>query len=417
MDLFFEIIQRALGLPAHEILLPERNSDNAMTFWQKVIRRNQQQRNDFYDVQFQFYMYMTWSCTRLFPKPRAFQINEDADEDEEADAKKKKGWSFVKFQQFFQTLDNLFFSSDFKEKMQSTFCKAQRTYHALSRFAQSWKARHARCTVDHDFTLSPIDRTKTNLFLTVHQNGVNYLFRVSELVHIVETALCHCTNFFVDSYVPKNPYTNEPFSKAILFHVYDRIRRSDYKMPVLFEHFFRCFFDINDFIFQHDAAIRDRHIARIIQYGDTEVLSRHIRKMLKFYRVFNSMDPHFPDAQLVRIFRPYLELYLCHFFSTVYGEKKEIADFLLKRQLSLLSAFNPILGQRVLLKKKDFDCPLNREKLEGKYYIASTNTDFVEVFSISHLPCHRLKHRPHTTFVFHNNDDHDYEDEDEDEDG
>jgi hypothetical protein len=424
MDIFFEIIQRVLGVPAHELLLPERKDDDAkFKFWQQVIQRNQQRNESrFYDVQFQFYMYMTWSCTRIFPKPRIFHNNEDEDEDEDDGSdQKKKEWPFVKFHQFFQTTDNMFFCHDFREKMLNVFSKSQRTYYALARFARCWKVRHVKCTVDHDFSLTPIDQTKTKLYLSIYQNGAVYLFRVSELVHIVETALCHCTNFFVDSQAPKNPYTNEPFSKAILLHIYDRIRRSDYKMPVLLELFFRRHFDLDEYMFQHDAVIRDRHIERIIQYGDVEVLSHHIYKMLKYMRMFQAMDPHFPAAQLVRIFRPYLDLYLCNFFSTIYGEKKEMAYNLLKRQLTVLSAYNPILGQRVLLKRKEFDCPINRDKLKEKYLIvaSSTSRDVVEVFSIHHLPCHRLKKLPHQQqeqSFFHINaaaDDNDDEYEDE----
>lgn len=406
MDLFFEIIQRELDIPTTEILLPERTgtTHGTMSFWQKVIQRNQQRNESrFFDLEFQFYMYMTWSCTRLYPKPRAFQINEDADDEDEEDATvaKKNDWSFVKIHQFFQTVENMFFSADFQEKMLNTFSKAQRTYHALARFARSWKVRHVRCTVDHDFTMTPIDRSKKKLFFSVYQNGVNYLFRVSEVLHIVETSLCQCSNFFVDSQMPKNPYTNEPFSKAILVLIYDRVRRSDYKMPILFELFFRCYFDLAEFILQHDAVIRERHIERIIQYGDVEVLTHHIRKMLKYMRVFPSIDSHFPAAQLVRIFRPYLDLYLCHFFSTVYGEKKETAYNLLKRQLTFLTAYNPVLGQRVLITRKEFDCPMNREKLKDKYVIVAASSsyarhsaDMVEVFSINHVPCHRLKTLP-----------------------
>jgi hypothetical protein len=432
MDLFFEIIQRALHIPANEILLPDpTETHGTMRFWQKVIQRNQQRNESrFYDVEFQFYMYMTWSCTRLYPKltPNLFRNDEDADEDEdEKNAPMKKGWAFVKFNQFFQTVDNMFFSSDFQEKMLKTFSKAQRTYHALARFARSWKVRHVRCTVDHDFTMTPIDRSKKQLFCSVYQNGAVYLFRVSEVLHIVETALCQCNNFFVDSHLPKNPYTNEPFSKAILMLMYDRVRRSDYKMPILFELFYRCYFDLEEFILQHDAVIRERHIERIIQYGDVEVLTYHIRKMLKYMRVFPSIDSHFPPAQLVRIFRPYLHLYLCHFFSTVYGEKKETAYNLLKRQLTFLSAYNPRLGQRVLVARKDLDCPLNREKLKDRYVMVASSAaahaaaDMVEVFSINHVACHRLRTLPHQQLqeepqsIFYNHLGVEFDEDEEDE--
>jgi hypothetical protein len=212
--------------------------------------------------------------------------------------------------------------------------------------------------------------------------------------------------------MPKNPYTNECFSKAVLLHIYDRVRRSDYRMPVLFEYFFQCFFSIADFTHEHEAVIRDRHIQRLVKYGDVEVLSHYIYKMLRYTRVFPHMDPHFPKTQLVSIFRPYVAIYLHHFFSTIYSEKKERAYVLLHRQLNHLYEYNPKLGQRIVMRRQGFDCPVNRDKLRGKFLIiSSTNKDDVEVFCIDHLPPPLTNRSISTTYNIFLDDEEDDEDE------
>ena len=282
--------------------------------------------------------------------------------------------------------------------------------------------RHAPSTVEHDLTLAPIDRSKMHLYMTLYHNHALYWFRVSELMHVVETALCHCVNFFVDPQPPKNPYTNEPFSKAMLLSIYDRVRHSDYRMPILFEMFYRCFFDMTTFTHEHEAVIRDRYIERTVKYGDVEVLSYHIRKMLKYFHVFRQMDAQFPKTHLIQIFRPYVGLYLTHFFSTVYSEKKEMAYVTLHRHLHKLMSYNPKLGQKILMKRDIFDCPTNREKLREKYLAIMTantnNATMVEVFCIDHLPYHTVANCSSDTSLIvnriFNEEDEDEDDDDDD---
>jgi len=234
--------------------------------------------------------------------------------------------------------------------------------------------------------LTPIDRTKTREYMTIYQNGAVYLFRIGDLINMVDTALCHCcSDFFVDSYTPRNPYTNEPFSSAMLLDMYRAIRQSMYRMPVLFELFFREFFNVTDFVYKYEGFIRERNIERLLQYGDVDNLSNHIRKMLRYMNVFPHMDPRFPKAQLVYIFRPYLSYYFCHLFSTIYGEKKDNAYNVLFHQLHRLTNYNPRLGRRLILRRGAIE---DTQKLHLKYIVMPSEEDvgFIEVFSIDHLP-------------------------------
>ena len=343
MELFFEIAQRVMG-KRDMVLIPSPVDNNAdghddhddddddlpvtfdravennrtkntwkrkplSAFWKSVFEKSPHDTTCF-----QFYMYMNNIQLTASRQPN------------------------VKFQVFFKMLENIFYTTEVRENLFSAFCKTQRTYYALGNLARRFKMKHARCVVDYDLTLTPIDRTKTRQYMTIFQNDAVYLFRIGELIHIVETALCHCcTNFFVDSYSPRNPYTNEPFSFAMLLSIYTHIRESTFRMPILFELFYREFFNLQHFVYNHESLIRERCIERLAQYGDTEVLSYHIRKMLQHMRVFPHIHPKFPTTSLVSIFKPYLSLYLRYLFSTMYGEKKENAYNVLFFQLHPLT--------------------------------------------------------------------------------
>jgi hypothetical protein len=225
--------------------------------------------------------------------------------------------------------------------------------------------------------------------MTIYQNGAVYLFRIGDLINMVDTALCHCcSDFFVDSYTPRNPYTNEPFTSAMLLDMYRAIRQSMYRMPVLFELFFRESFSILDFVYKYEGIIRERYIERLLQYGDVDNLSNHIRRMLRYMHVFPHMDARFPKAQLVSIFRPYLSYYFCHLFSTIYGEKKDNAYNVLFHQLHRLMNYNPRLGRRLVLRRSVMTVE-ETQKLHLKYIVMPSPVEdvgLIEVFSIDHLP-------------------------------
>lgn len=405
-----------MRVPAREILIPPKEDTTPLfTFWQRVIRTRKMNEEDepFQNVRFQYFMYMSWCYTRMqrsaTPRPMKLDNEDDDDDEHEQDVGGEK-WTSVKFQQFYRMLENIFFTEGYRESLQTVFCKSQRTYHVMTRFARRWKMRHVPSTIEHDLNLAPIDRSKMHLYMTLYHNNAVYWFRISELLHMMETALCHCVNFFVDPQPPKNPYTNQPFSKAMLLSIYDRIRHSDYRMPILFELFYRVFFNMSKFTHEHEAIIRDRYIERMVKYGDVEVLSYHIRKMLRYFHVFRHMDPQFPKSQLIHIFRPYVGLYLTHFFSTVYSEKKEMAYVTLHRHLHKLMSYNPRLGQKIMMKRNIFDCPMNVEKIKDKYLalmtrsstandssnpfsaaeVSSSSSATIEVFCIDHLPYHTI---------------------------
>jgi len=402
MDIFFEICQHVLKVPTCNIVIPKkeqmattegyRTRHYLSSFWQIIFSRKQTEPR-FSDVCFQFYMYMSAvHLAPLAPSPSPSS----------------------KLQQFFKMLENVFYSLEFRDKMLSVFCKSQRTYYALGSFARQWKMNRAPVVVEYDLSLTPIDRTKCRQYTTIYQNGAVYMFRIGDLINIVETALCHCcSEFFVDSYSPRNPFTNEPFSDAILLVIYNRIRQSLYRMPVLFELFFREIFNLPGFVYKYEGIIRERYIERLLQFGDVENLSQHIRKMLRYVRVFPHLDPGFPKQQLVHIFRPYLSFYFCHLFSTIYGEKKDNSYNVLCHQLHRLMNYNPRLGRRIILRKTSLSYE-DKQKLHLKYIVTTLPAEdvgFIEVFSIDHLPLTSTSTSTSTDTFFSPSDEDDEDDE------
>ena len=225
----------------------------------------------------------------------------------------------IKFNLFKQLIDNIFLNNDMREQLWDLFTKTQHTYYVFSRLANKFKYKRATMQITHDLYMNEIDDTKPSA-MTILQNGSKYLFKISDLINITQSALSNSSYFFAEPYVPKNPYNNLPFSNAILYNIYDKMRRSDFTMPILFHQFYLSGFDIEQFLYDNEAIIRDVYIRNYVKKSSYETLYPDVLVMMKVMREFSTIYIHddFPTETLVNVMRPYLELFL-------YGKYSHIA--------------------------------------------------------------------------------------------
>jgi len=181
-------------------------------------------------------------------------------------------------------------------------------------------------------------------------------------------------DFFCEPYIPKNPYTNLPFSKGILYLIYDTIRHSNYRMSNLLHLYYLCNFDIDLFYYKHEAFIRDEYINNFIKTTTNNDLYPHVREMLRKVVIPNKLniDIDFPKDILCNIMRPFLKLYLIHSSSISNTEYRYRVYFELKYKLSVFQEYNPAFGRKVFVRKPQQ--PFSREKAK---FTPSHNTDYI----------------------------------------
>jgi len=145
---------------------------------------------------------------------------------------------YKKFSFLNKSLQDIFLrENDKKEEFIYYFCKIQKTYNALNRFAFKYKYNKSKIVVNTDMGLNEINEAQKNILCILHKNA-KYLFTANDIVNIINTSLINNYEFFAEPLCIKNPYNNLPFTKSILYSIYLFIKFKTNLRPELLFHFF-----------------------------------------------------------------------------------------------------------------------------------------------------------------------------------
>jgi hypothetical protein len=294
-----------------------------------------------------------------------------------------------KFIFFNNQMNNIFLTEEQKEEFINTFCKIQKTYFALSKFAYLYKYKTTKVVVDFDLCLNPIDINNKNSICLLQEKN-KYYFRINDLINIIDTALSNSPMFFSEPLISKNPYNNIPFNKSTLYNIYFNITSKTFIVSELIHKFFLSNFDLDNFEKDYEYLIREYSIQKYIKYSDVNTLYKSVLLMINTYN-YNNYDSmirihtNFPKKVLVNIMRPYLLLYYVYNYSLI--QKKSYSKDLLFKKLNELYQFNPNFGRKIIKVQPYFS--ENKNKIYKN--ICSYNHDHIcfyeesNTFLTSHL--------------------------------
>jgi hypothetical protein len=246
--------------------------------------------------------------------------------------------------------DDIFVTPDFHNKMMESICKAQKIYWAFSRVAYKYKRRKAILKIDSDLYLNPIDPSSMYA-MDIYQERFIYRFTLQNLIHYIEGAIANTQGFISVPLECKNPYNNIPFSKADLYNIYYRVRKSDLVVPDLFHRFFLCSFHLKLFALENESLIRERAILDYLNKSDSETIYEEVEHMLVHFWFFRiKISEKFPKDELVHIMKPYLYLFFLYKYSTHNPEIRNRSYYLLKNKLDELVKYNPRFGRKYMVK-------------------------------------------------------------------
>ena len=262
--------------------------------------------------------------------------------------KNKKFITICKFKELHKMLNNIFLSKTQKEEFLTIFCKTQRTYYALSRFANIVKYKIASLQINTDLYMNDIKETDKNVF-TVIQNKSKYLFIISDLINILNNNLSNSSYFFPEPLIPKNPYNNLPFNNSTLYNIYFFIRFNVCVMPKLIQGYFLSNLDLSHFEYNNEGLIRETFIKNYIFTTHYETLHPIVINMLNEYKIYNKkifIHEDFPKDKLVDIMRPYLHLYYLSKYYISGSSIKQCSTIKLHSRLRSFVNFNPNFGKK-----------------------------------------------------------------------
>jgi hypothetical protein len=304
---------------------------------------------------------------------------------------KKKYSTEIKFKYFIEELNNIFLTEEQKEDFINIFCKIQKTYFALTRFAYIYKYKKAKIVVDFDLCLISIDINNKNSICLLQEKN-KYYFMINDLINIINTSLSNSPDFFSDPLISKNPYNNVPFNKSTLYNIYFNIRKKTYIIPELIHKFFLCDFDIYKFEKKYEHLIREHAIQKYIKNSHVDLLYNSVLSMIDYYNNIHNTYNHeinihtnFPKKKLVDIMRPYLHLYYLYKYSLI-TTKKINSNSILYSKLNKFYMFNPIFGRQYI--KVQILFFKNKKKYKNIYTYNDKHLPFYQepkTFLTSHL--------------------------------
>jgi hypothetical protein len=238
----------------------------------------------------------------------------------------------------------------------NTFCKIQKTYNILNRLVYNYKFKKSKTVVTTDIELNEIKQTDKNI-ITIYHNNAKFLFKIYDLIKIINNALTNSYIFFAEPLPIKNPYNNIPFDKSILYNIYFYIIKNmdnSFKIKdcILFYKFFICNFNMSTFLNDYEHVLRDYSINYFIKTTDINSLCKNIKSMINTYNINNKkyqiiIHDEFPKNRLVKIMKPYLLLQLKSLYSLIPIIKKNSTNEL-NHMLRLFHKKNPLFGRKLI---------------------------------------------------------------------
>ena len=254
----------------------------------------------------------------------------------------------AKYDSIKDVINNKFLSDATKFLIIDLFGHTNKIYFLLNKLLRAKQFKQPpKITTDLSLnTLSP----KQNNVITIRENNVNYLFKLTDLRNIIINNLCEHDNFFLQSQFPKNPYTNLPFSIHNMYNIYYALKKSDLPTCILLHNFFLNDFSLKKFILHNEVLLKEEMVERFVRYSLDLDASVEIYKMLNSNKWTQkwSIDDAFPMKDFVSIFRPFLRLYLYNSICPATTDKNYQYKNKLNYFLHEMYKDNPTFGRKII---------------------------------------------------------------------
>jgi len=292
------------------------------------------------------------------------------------------------------------------DNFKKMFCKIQRTYNILNRFAYNYKFKRAKIIANLDMCLNELSEGNKNVISIIQINS-KYLFNIKDLINIIETSLTNAHSFFAEPKKIKNPYNNVAFNKSTLYNIYFFIRfNTNYYSELLFK-FFDCNFNLTTFKQTYEHILREYVIKNYVYKSTSNILVNEIKYMIdEFNDICEEAGAHykieihdtFPNNKLIKIMQPYLFLF-CKALYSYHPVDKKNSTYYFKQGLLRFYKYNPNFGKvRADLVYKMDEKYVNRivcvKSFEDKYILLNNIENQNNNFLTDHLEYENIVIKP-----------------------
>ncbi len=249
--------------------------------------------------------------------------------------------------------NNKFIAETKKIIIINIFFKIRKIYDTLNSFAKYLKIKLARETsVTTDLCLNCLDNYAEHLKINIIQDSRKYTFRLSDMMQLWSKSLTKSITFSPSPEIPRNPYTNIRFDKAVFFNSYMQLKKTSYTLPIILEFFWQASMDIYKFELDAYTLLKEYSVNNYIDESCDEILFYDVINMLSSlghhinYRTIHN-DLYTKKPYIVKNMKRYLKTYLlsqesCNKFKKRLFRRKTITG------LKDFFYANPTFGRRVV---------------------------------------------------------------------
>ena len=255
---------------------------------------------------------------------------------------------------FFKETPGSFLMSGNENVFIDYFCRVKKTYNVLNRFAYNYKYKRAKIVADRDLCLNELKISDPNV-ICIYQQNAKYLFHINDMIQIIDTSLTNAFMFFSEPMPIKNPYNNLPFNKSTLYNIYFFVKFNTRLYPELLIKFYNCSFNLTEFKHANEYLLREYSIRNFVYKSSQDDLVDEINDMIEQYNTYCksrklknkiTIDDEFPKDKMIKIFQPYLILYITSKYAFLEHDRSYNL-FALRTGLLRFNKFNPIFGRKV----------------------------------------------------------------------
>lgn len=262
-------------------------------------------------------------------------------------------------------LENPFFNNTTRVSIVNAFGNAQRKWLALNRFAFLWKWNHADIAVNTDLLFNTLNPDEDSCIILM-QNKARFCFRMTDLLRIIESALCHdwYDDFIVNPKMACNPYNKMPFSRVHYYNMYiHMLQNTRMIIPSLFQLWIHNECEPAIFAIRCERQIRQKCIEHFVfSFEHTNSMAYNdIMQMIESNRVTRkwNIHPKFCRKKIIDTLRSCLYYYYLIEYNVLSIEERVLYEAKLWAKLIAIYRKNPKFGQITndMLGVTDFQTP------------------------------------------------------------
>lgn len=214
---------------------------------------------------------------------------------------------FYKYLQFHKYIErSILLNEDDYDKMMNIYRQYQRLHFAVMKVQELYRRKYRYKIYDcmMDMNMTPLNELPKKNVIQLVENNTVYMFSIHDLIKVINTQLNSSKMLVLDPKIPKNPYTNLPFSYHNLYNIYFHcLFISQTYLPYYIHSYFQLGQNMDMFMRYNILHLRKKSVVEYIESSSKEEIIDELLDMFyvakhKFQIIERTIDEGFSRDEI-----------------------------------------------------------------------------------------------------------------------